>query len=73
MRNGLGSVVAALIAGQMEGLERAIVALQIFGNGLATSEGDLICVEVQHLESIVLEQMLHDDVEAIVAELMLSN
>ena len=71
LSNGLRSIVAALIVSQMEGLQGTVFTLEVLGNGLATSERDLVGVQVEHLKSGVLKQMLHNDVETVVSQLML--
>ena len=67
----LGSIAAAFIVGQMEWLERAVFTLEVLGDSFATTEWDLVGVQVKHLQSGVLEQVLHYDVESIVSKLML--
>lgn len=69
--DGLGSIVAALVIGQVKGLQGAVVALEVLGDGFAPSERDFVGVEVQHLQGGVLEQMLHDDVETVISQLVL--
>ena len=71
LSNGLSSIVAALIVGQMEGLERAVITLEVLRDSLTTSERNLVGIQVEHFESGVFEQMLHNDVEAIISQLML--
>lgn len=69
--NCLGAVVAALVIGEVKGLERAVVTLEILGDSLAAAERHFICVQVEDLQRVVLEQVLHDNVHAVVTQLML--
>lgn len=55
----------------MKRLEGAVLALEVLGYGLAASEGDLVGIQVEHLQSIVLQQVLHDYIQSIVSELVL--
>jgi len=64
--NSLSSVVATLVVGQMKGFQTAVVRLEVFGDSLATSEAYFVGIEVKHFESVILEKVLHDDVETVV-------
>ena len=55
----------------MEGLEGAVVGFEVLGDGLGALEADLVRVQVKDLDGVVLQQVLHDDVDAIVSELVL--
>ena len=46
LSDGLGSIVTALVVGQVKGLQTAVVRLEVFGDGLATSEAYFVGVEV---------------------------
>ena len=42
LSDGLGTIVTALIIGQVERLERAVITFEVLGDGLTTSEGNLV-------------------------------
>ena len=67
LSDGLGSIVTALVVGQVEGLQTAVVRLQVLGDRLTASEAYFVGVEVQNLKGIVLEQVLHDNIKAVIA------
>jgi len=71
LSDGFGSVVAALVVGQVEGLEGAVIAFQVLGNCLTSSERDFIWVQIEDFECGVLEQMLHNNIKSIVSKLVL--
>jgi hypothetical protein len=57
----------------VERLQRAVLSFQVCRDALTTFEGNFVTVEVQHFKGVVLEQMLHDDVNAIVTKSVLAN
>ena len=59
LRDCLNAVVGAFIVGQVEGFKAAVLALQILSDCFAAFEADLVCIQIQHLQSVILQQMLH--------------
>lgn len=53
LSDSLRSVITALVVGKVQGLKRAVVGLQVFSDGLAATEGDLVGVEIEDLEGVV--------------------
>ena len=73
LRDGFCAIIAALIIGEMQTFERAVFALQILRNRLTPLERNLVCIQVQNFEGGIFEQVLHYDVDSVVAQKMLLN
>ena len=75
--NGLGdsfgTVVAALVIGKMKRLEGTVITLQVLSDSFTASERNFIRIEIEHLKRSILEQVLHNNVESIIPELVLSH
>jgi len=68
--DGFRTVVCALVVGQVKGFKRAVLALEILCNRLTRAERDFIGVQVEDTQSVILKQVLHHDVDAVVAQLV---
>jgi hypothetical protein len=72
LRDGFRSVVSALVARQVQRLQAAVLAFEVLGNRVAALERNLVGIQVEHLQSVVLEEVLHQDVAAVVSEQVLA-
>lgn len=71
--DGLRTVVTAFVVSDVQCLQGAVVRFEVLCEGLTSSEGQFVGIEVENLERIVFKKVLHDDVEAIVSQLVLSH
>ena len=71
--DGFRTVVGAFIVGEVQGLQRAILSLEVLRDRLTPFETDLVRIQVKHLQRVVFKQVLHEDVATIVSEQVLSN
>ena len=71
MGYGLGTIVRAFVVRKMQRLKRTARTLEVLGDGFTAFEGDFISVQIQHLQGIILKQMLHQNVDTIASQFVL--
>jgi hypothetical protein len=71
--DGLRAVVGTLVVRDVERLKAAVLSLEVLRNRLASFEAYFVCIKVKHFQGVVFEQVLHQDVTAVVTQQVLAN
>ena len=71
LRDGFGSVIRAFVVCKVKWFKGTVFTFQVFWDGLASSERNFIRVEIEDSKRVILQQVLHHDVDAIISQFVL--